>query len=69
MDGIQGAKFSSFTIGVSVLIFINLCLTERYERKYVFLLFAVNILISTIILTIVSLNCKFYDSIQNLLRY
>ncbi|XP_051749146.1 uncharacterized protein LOC127512361 isoform X1 [Ctenopharyngodon idella] len=30
--------------------------SERYERKYVFLLFAVNILISTIILTIVSLN-------------
>ncbi|XP_048044047.1 uncharacterized protein LOC125266945 [Megalobrama amblycephala] len=30
--------------------------SERYERKYVFLLFAVNILISTIILIIVGLN-------------
>lgn len=39
---------------------INLCLTEHSERKYVFVLFAVNILISAIILVIVGLNCKYH---------
>lgn len=63
MDGWNSSKmFMKFTISVSVLITINLCLTEFSERKYVFLLFAVNILISTIILTIVGLNCKFHDT-------
>lgn len=62
MDVWNSSKFMKFTISVSVLITINLCLTEFSERKYVFLLFAVNILISTIILTIVGLNCKFHDT-------
>jgi len=58
MDGWNSSKMFS----VYVFITINLCLTEFSERKFVFLLFAVNLLISTIILTIVGLNCKFHDT-------
>lgn len=61
MESINGINLH-IVYNLCVTIPINLYLTEHCERKYLFLLFAMNILISTAILAIVGLNCKYHDS-------
>lgn len=52
----------AFHMIYSCVISIYLCLEKRCKGNYVYLLFAVNILISVIILAIVGLNCKFHGA-------
>ncbi len=61
MESINGINLHIFYNQNCINLYINLCLTEHIERKYVFLLFA-SILISAIILVIVGLNCKHHGT-------
>ncbi len=61
MESINGINLHIFYNQNCINLYVNLCLTEHSERKYVLLLFA-NILISAIILVIVGLNCKHHGT-------